>query len=402
MIEVKMYFPDMDLTLTNDDIQSESLELEHFLMSGNKLVYGKCNSAICAFTTFKTDTKFKDKPFILSVKKDGTTINLGIFFVKSEKLSTNRTSKSIEAYDKLNKIYGKDARKWYKNLFGSGKTVTLKTLRDSLFSKFNIRQRTVSLPLDSITIKKFDGTIKSLSYNDVLEWICEINGCFGYMDIDGQFRYVFLNDRTLTHKFSPSDYYDSNFEDFTVRRINKIEVNDYENKITSIYENSTGDDDNEYVVKDNLLLYKAEQETMDSVKTTLVAKITSVFYIPFNLRTEGKINVHLGDLVEVTNLKGETYTSYVLNKKLSGIVGMKSEFSANGEEYYADAIQTVAEKVKEDNATSNNTSQIEDNVSELSSTVQGLSDNMLKCKSVAALPSNTEPNTIYLIQGTVG
>ena len=177
------------VTVTNDLLEQEAFELHQSLNSGNQLQFGSCESGYISFVIHDNIPTLKGKTlkvYLIPNHEASKILQIGVFKVAEDKLSADRTKRTITAYDALYDIINADVAAWYNSVLpNSSSSLTLAQFRASFLTHFGITAESVTLANDSITIKR---TIEpeTLSGADVIKAICEINGVFGTITNEGK------------------------------------------------------------------------------------------------------------------------------------------------------------------------------------------------------------------------
>lgn len=193
---------------TNQKIDNSMLEigtfsLEESLCSESELKFGACEANCVKFTARNTAGNIIGKTISIEETIDGDSQNpmpYGVFKVASDVPTADRTKRQITAYDAMYDIINTDVKSWYAGL---SFPMTLKQFRNSFFAHLGIAQVETSLVNDSMTVNKTivatqtdDSSAvteeSAISGKTVVTAICEINGCFGNINRNGKFEYVFL------------------------------------------------------------------------------------------------------------------------------------------------------------------------------------------------------------------
>ena len=180
------------LTIENNRIVSESLQITEALSCDDDMVFGSCEGAELQITVADVNEDITNREFALTVEIGGYEMALGLYTVKAFERQSDRRKRKITAYDRMS-WFNVDVAGWYNDLEFP---MTVKTFRDSLCDYIGIQQTQTTLLFDSLEISK---TIEptQISGLDVLKAICEINGCFGHIDKTGQLVYVQLQQTGL-------------------------------------------------------------------------------------------------------------------------------------------------------------------------------------------------------------
>ena len=353
---------DNGVVITNTELHGDEFELHESLCSEKQLKFGSCESASIKFKISYVRTSLKDHWLTVKVKiGENDPYQYGVYKVTSDVPTADREFREVEAYDALHDIIMSDVADWYNTILpNENSTVTLKQFRDSFFNHFGITQETINLPQDNMTVEK---TIEpsEISGKDVVTAICEINGCFGHIGRDGKFKYVFIGDYTEglyprndlypandlypvdatgSTKIERQHYISAEYEDFTVKRINKLQVRQSENDIGAII----GTGDNCYIVEDNFLVYGKSANELNTIAQTLYVELIKVHYRPVKMQMKGNPTFLVGDSIRL-NTKYEIIYTYILERTLKGIQALYDEIDAQGEEYYNQNLNSVNKSI---------------------------------------------------------
>lgn len=193
---------------------------------------------------------------------------------------------------------------------------------------------------------------------DIIQAICEINGCFGHIGRDGKFKYIKLKpidfedeglypapdlypDPNLYPQGQPYDelldrtkYEEVVRKDYYVNKIDRLVICKEDGDAGYVYpKDSIPDNHNTYKITGNFIWYSftGDQETLDLVGTNLltdgVAQISE--YTPCEIDMIGNPCLELGDTLKVQTRMGTFYT-YVLSRTLTGSQRLKDQIEATG------------------------------------------------------------------------
>lgn len=374
-------------TITNTEIPSEQFSLTESL-SSDGLMFGSCEASEVRFRIYNVFTPLKDKWLTVTqvLDKDyDNPLQIGKYKVYSDKPTADRSYRDVVAYDSMYDIINADVASWYNSLTFP---MQLKTFRDSFFDYFGIDQEEVALVNDAMTIEK---TIEPsvLSGKDVLQSICQINGCFGHIGRDGKMQYVFL-DAIIGGLYPSNNIYPANdlypqqpninvlskglyvepptYEDYMVKPIDKLEIREKEGDIGAI----VGSGNNAYVVEDNFLVYGKSTDDLTVIANNMLSVIDGLEYRPFDARLVGNPCFEVGDMVRL-NTKHQIIDSYVLQRTLSGVQCLRDDFSSEGEEYQSEKVNDIQTDIKQLKGKSNT---LERTIEETRSTIANVEEGL--------------------------
>lgn len=320
---------DGTVTITNTELHQESFELTESLCSESELTFGACEAATVKFTISNIFTSLKDKWITVKIILDGNSDNsfiLGRYKVVSDKPTADRIKREIEAYDALYDVINTDVVDWYNNILPTTDTyITFKTFRDSFFAHFGITQKELTLVNDTMTVSRGVYT-DELSGGQVLNAICEINGCLGHIGRSGQFEFVYLSN-TAPITINKSYYTSADYQDYIVSQIDKLQIRQDENDIGAI----VGTGSNTYVIENNFLVYGKDAATLKAIATNIFNKIKGITYRPAEISSSGNPCIEVGDAIKLSSKYAEINT-YVLERTLKGIQALTDSYTAQGEQ----------------------------------------------------------------------
>lgn len=449
---VSLSFPELGEEVTGGDIYTESLRLSEKLIDKQSMEFVGCIASMFKISVHGINYDIKGKKITVRIWTDGTEdepVTLFNGIVDSAVSQSNKWNKEITAYDEMYTRGNTEVVAWYKSLTFP---ITLKSLRDSLFNYIGLEQVETSLTNDSVTIKKqYDpNTLQALA---VIKAICQINGAFGIINREGKFEYRILGDIKQTaypsltlfpsENLFPSDpdvavaaaarlasdinaeyfsfYRRVEYEEFEVKVIDKVTVRQSEDDPGVTY----GSGINNYIVQGNIFTYGLAKQELTAIAGNIYRSIGGFSYYPFQSENNGLPFIECGlDAVSYyvvdwektiggSDIVYEQRPFYVLNREMSGIQALKDSYSAKGEEYQSEFItdlQTQIDLIKKKQGVTKQ--DIEDYVGDYTYSQTDIDDMFanfdpgtggggLNVESVAALPSNPDSNTIYLIQGVV-
>lgn len=357
-IEVRI--PDANITLTNDDILADSLELKEAIESEDNLSFQGCIAASFKIECFNlVDDTLEGKWIECDITADETeTIPLFRGYISEV---TNQTHEEftteIRAYDALYTINNSDVTNWYNGLTFP---ITVINLRNSFFSYFGITQEADYLTNDAMSVNK---TIedKVITGSRIIKSICQINGVYGRISREGKFQYVHLVEGTEAlypreDLFPADDLYPSaenaldnvnkahftaiSFENYRVSPITKVQIVDKEGQIAT----TSGSGDNIFTIKDNPLVWDKPASELAPVATNLYNTIQGLWYTPSNIECVGLPYVECGDFVLMA-ARRSIIRAYVLSRTLKGIQILTDTYEANGDKTQPTYIPDVVTKV---------------------------------------------------------
>ena len=330
-----------NINLSNEDLYSESIELNETLSSDANVFFGNCPASVFKFTTSSISTSFMGEEIQVSLVIDEDYENpfyVGTFIVTEETLSADKTKKEIVAYDSVYTIINSNVAAWYDSLTFP---LTLAAFRNSLLSHMGIAYETTTLVNDAMIVEKtIDADV--ISGAEVLKAICEINGVFGHINREGVFEYKTLSD-TVNYTINASMYTSCEYADYEVEPITQLQIREESGDIGVV----VGVSGNAYIVEDNFLVYGKNSSDLTTIATNLLAAIDNVTFVPVHIQCIGNPCVEVGDRVEIVKTDQESIETIVLQRTIKGLQFLMDEIIAEGDEVYPEDVNGINVDIKQ-------------------------------------------------------
>ena len=355
-----IHFPKLSVTLRNEDIVSESMEISESLCSGTELRFGSCEASVFKLRIIGNVIPLIGETFTVSmyIGDIAEPFALGTYKVASDKPTADRKFRDIVAYDAMYEIINADVSAWYNSVLPNEDSITtLFAFRNSFMEHFGIEQEEITLPNDGMVVEK---TIEAeaISGKEVLNAICEINGCFGHIGRNGKMQYVVLEEFVEglypsnelfpgedlfprgTGDISAPCYKDCKYEDFTTKRIGKLQIRQEENDIGCII----GNGENCYIIEGNFLVYGKDAAGLQAIGQKLFDIISVVWYCPASVKAIGNPCLEVGAGIRVCT-QHEIVETYILERTLKGIHALSDSYEAQGAETYSEDVNSVQKSI---------------------------------------------------------
>lgn len=387
---------------TNQKIDNSMLEigtfaLEESLCSESELKFGACEANCVKFTARNTAGNIIGKTISIEETIDGDSQNpmpYGVFKVASDVPTADRTKRQITAYDAMYDIINTDVKAWYAGL---SFPMTLRQFRDSFFAHLGIAQVETSLVNDSMTVNKTivatqtdDSSAvteeSAISGKTVVTAICEINGCFGNINREGKFEYVFLKaitsalypaeDLFPSDNLFPSDantesmtghYITFDYEDFQSKAITQLEIKTSEDNAGAI----VGTAGNNYSITGNFLVSDKTGAELEQIANNLLPIMAQAAYTPIKSCTcVGNPCLTLGEPIRF-NTTREIVETYLLQRTLTGVQSKRDSISAQGTQTHSAKVNSIRDTIE---SVERRTGKLERNADHLQSTYEDLEE----------------------------
>ena len=270
--------------------------------------------------------------------------------IDTAKRQSNRQIVKVTAYDDLYILGNKNVYTWFYNFALNSPDGKITDLTSSLLSSqlsdlqyYNLHGRNgndkIALNLSaSLVENKCKGNLLAL---DVLKAICELTNCFGYINEKGVYYVVDIKGNNA-NAVSISTYESLSFEEYETQIFDGIVLCYGENKRYIYGRASSYEQPSCYYCKDNVIANCCKDSTTAGYFGKNLADASRLLnqdycYRPFSLKIDDNFakDVKLGSKVKIATgfSTGDVQyvNSFVLKDRITGIVNLTHEFSAEGE-----------------------------------------------------------------------
>ena len=325
---------DHSISITNENIHSQKVSINESLTSGSDCIsFGDCEASRISFKISNVFVPLTGKWFNVTVTmEDCTPFTIGRYKVLSDTPVDGHKYREVVAYNKIYYVLTKRYKKWYRNLFNTTPTMTVKQFRDAFFTKIGITQNNVNLVNDGIVIKK--AKVRKLTGKTILNAIGEINGVFGRLGRDGTFTWVSL-DSSNPISISRSNITSIEFEDYTVAAMQRAEIFRNDGTLGAYAGSSDDDVDNIYTIESNFLIAKLKDNYLQNVVDNFYTKTENISYRPVKeLELVGNPCLEVGDCISIVTDR-VTVQTFLLQRTLNGAQAIKDSVVSDSMEYYS-------------------------------------------------------------------
>ena len=340
--------------LTNTEIAQESFNLSEMLSDSTQLKFGGCNASqftlrirssvqnmtgktitVKQFAYTDADDRIiiqNNTPVKYNIRTEETEAlgndyyQYGIYKVRTDKPTPDKSFRDISCFDSLAGVINEDVAEWYKNLFATYDTVTLKFLRESILDYFGIDYYEFNGVNDSVRVGKTI-TTTTISAVSILRAICELNGCFGFIDRNNKFKCKVLDTTTVVKTYDRYKQGQINYQDALANVITQLRIFSDISKADA----TIGVAGNSYIINDNILLYGKNNSELEEIATRLLPVVSACAYRPFTCTTYGDPCVELGDFINIPTVD-KLVDSFLLQRTLTGTQNLLDKLEAKGEE----------------------------------------------------------------------
>lgn len=339
--EMRIYFPDLNLTYTNERIVDGTFKMTESIQSGDNLDFVGCIATSFSVELAEVTQNIVGQKIEVYIKAENTEeIPLFKGVVDSAQKQTYKNHKLITAYDLLYSLSLVDISTWYNN---HPKT-TIASLFDDLVLYLDLDVGEVSWVNGKFPVYCSDSQVaESLSALDLIKSICQINGVFGRINRQGLFE-TFTFNATNPDSFNVQHHEEVWHEDYETHLIESVMIRESGNDGGVEYTKLPYDESyepNRYIIQGNMFATDWNSGETMSAAENIFNLVSNVSFIPFEGDTYGLPFLECGDQVifedvDLSDLSSTKKQFYILSRTLSGVNGMRDNFSAEAEERYSE------------------------------------------------------------------
>lgn len=360
---VTISVPALNLTIDNDDLIKESVQLTERIETDKNLNFKGCNASVFSFKVSKFTTDIRGQYIEATIQADPNSLTPGeVLPLFSGYVETQSNMNyedyvcDITAYDPLQRILDLDVTAWYNALTFP---ITMKNLRDSFFTYVGMTQEDALLVNDNITLNN-SVTDPTVTGALVLRSICQLNGRYGQYGRDKKFHYRRLgsisagtfpgfntypdielypaepnaNEQILKNLYTSCEY-----QPYDTKKVTKVAIIGQDGAVKGEYGTTTGDT---FYLSDNKLAWGVTNANLAS--QNILQEVKDISFTPATLNCKGLPYIECGDIV-LANTRINAVTSYVLERTLNGIQALTDSFVGQIDEKRKPYTPTLATNV---------------------------------------------------------
>lgn len=329
-----------DTPTTIDEIVVGTVKLDRALCNAEQLEIGGCIASKLEFDTYgEVLTRLDTLALLQDLSNEERIITIPVFkgFVDSLETSEDGITHII-AYDFLAKSI--DVSNWYNDLYADADSVAIDVLMNGVLTQLGISYSRVNYNIlpDSIRTLQLPKTMSgNIDGVQLLKWLCEIMGVFGFIDVWGDFEIKYL-DTNIENLTVMSNFKHSNF---SCQKIDKVQIRAESDDIGSI----VGAGTNALIIQGNPLTFGLDADTLHTIADNIYEHYKDVEYTPFE--AELPVGVPILDLGKAYNLITDEYAliTIPLSTSCGGSQLVDQTISANGVEVRNEVVTDVNSEV---------------------------------------------------------
>lgn len=260
---------------------------------------------------------------VFEESENGSRVKIGIFKLEKPTRASANTYKLV-AYDRIIN-FDVDLTTWLqdlKELF----PMTLQTFVRMVCEKCGVLLANTYISNGDFEIDYFSAG--EVTGRKLVKWAAEIAGSFVRTTPEGfvEFAWYRKNSAVSIGPFQSEDenskqipYFQGSlsFEDYEVMGVEKVQIQNTDDDIGTVWPSDL-EEGNTYVVTSNMILMNGSKDDLEYVAQYIYQTLMNAVYVPCKVSVGRSSGIRAGDIITVTDVNGETFETYVMQRTVSG------------------------------------------------------------------------------------
>ncbi len=336
MLVTKMILPDGSILSSGPDAVNaiQWVKLTQSVNSQQQMTLGSVCSSMLEATVIAPQLQLQAGMEITLYKNDTC---MGVYILeKPTRPGPNLLQ--LTAYDRVSRL-DQVLDQWLAGLVGW--PYTLEKFAWMVCAQCGLELVTDSLPNGQLPVGAF--TAKGITGRQLMSWIGQLSGRFCRANAQGQLEFSWYQENALTIGPDSSfqlPYFSQGlrFEDYSVLPIEKVQLRKTRQDVGAVYPD-IAEPVNTYTITGNGLLAALPTDAAKAVARSLYEQL-QISYTPCSVTVPATLDIHAGDIVQVTTAKGQQLRMYVMQHTMSG---QRSRLECSGS-LHRDSVWAVNEK----------------------------------------------------------
>lgn len=344
------------LTISDENIVDESMEITYTLSDENELRWGRCNPTQFVIEVDASAINFKDLYVTPTLICGEYSQVIGTFKVVEDTKSDDGTTHTLICYDKLYEINNTDYSTWYNNI--NWTTInTIGKFRDAFFTYIGITQVKDSYTIDNIPLNKPLDDPKELKGSTILQAILELEGCFGRILPNGNFKHQYLSltgdllfprdnlypkddlypvGTSDTLLLGSGSIYGLSYIGYQSELINQVTIRQDSEDVGASTSTPSGTP-NTYIIQGNFLMSGQSSADLSTVANYVLSRIGIYSMQGGNVDVEGRPWIEVGDSLYAQGLV-DLIKFPILQIVRKGVHGLTDTYGAKTVKNYSETV----------------------------------------------------------------
>lgn len=246
---------------------------------------------------------------LYKVDGSGTRTQVGLFTTETPTRPSANLCKLI-AYDRVSWL-DRDLTQWLTAL--NEWPYTLETFARMVCTACNLTLAEGTLPNGSWKIQKFSAT--GITGRQLMQWVGQACGRFCRASADGKIEFAWYTPKNAAiTPIGEHPIHSVQFADYSVAPIDKVQIRLTETDVGVAY----GSGSNPYIITGNPLLASDTAQPLQAVAQVLYDGLQGISYTPCKVTIPATTQIQAGDILQLTDRNGRTFSMYVMTKVQSG------------------------------------------------------------------------------------
>lgn len=303
---------------TNEKNAIENVKLTQSVNSENELTLGSvCSSMLEAKIITPSgglNIAAGTEVTLYNVNDAGARTKIGLFTLEKPTRPSANTYR-ITAFDRVSWL-DKDLTEWIAGL--DAWPYRMDTFAQMVCEACGLTWSRSTFPNSNYEIQQF--TADEITGRQLMKWIGESCARFCRATADGNIEFAWYS--TTNKKILPTGdlYFFSgslSYEDYETETIGKVQIRLTGDDVGVVYPQNE-DAANTYTITSNYLLTTTDTENLELVAQNIYEAIRNVRYTPCSVKIPSESGIKAGDIVQITDINGNTITTYVMSRTQSG------------------------------------------------------------------------------------
>ena len=245
------------------------------------------------------------------VDESGNRTKMGLFTLETPTRPSANTYR-LTAYDRVSWL-DRDLTQWLAGL--TQWPYSLLTFAQMVCNACGLVLKNTEIPNGDFQVPKF--SVSGITGRRLMQWVAEACGRFCRATADGELELAWYTPAEVTlHSSGDWFYYGDSlrYEDYQVAVIDKVQIRQNDRDVGASY----GTGNNVYHITGNILLISDSETVLNGAAKVLYDVLQAVSYTPCRVSLPVNVQIRAGDVLQVTDRNGKTFSVYVMNKVQSG------------------------------------------------------------------------------------
>ena len=215
------------------------------------------------------------------------------------------------AYDRVSWL-DKDLSSWLDSL--DGWPYPMLTFAGMVCEACGLNLISTQIPNGDYPVDRFQSN--SATGRKIMGWIGELAARFVRATADGEIEFAWYTPSGITLTPSGTGYRSLSYKDYQVETIDAVRLRLADSDYGMLWPEAPAGS-NAYVISGNALITVINNDILPYLQV-IKAELSGMTYTPCKLMIPASVDVHAGDIVNITDRNGVTITTYVMTKTQKG------------------------------------------------------------------------------------